>query len=67
MLNRIIFYSMERYAGRLTVLYVFLFRAVAGDAGGPKASIMGDDSVRLAHMLNTADHIVSLKLPQKFY
>lgn len=47
---------MKRYAGRLTVLYVFLFRAVGGDAGGPRASIMGDDSVQLAFMLNTADH-----------
>lgn len=59
---------MKRYTGRLSVLYAFI-RSVAGDAGGPRAfNICGDDSVRLASMLNTADLSleVALKLPQKF-
>lgn len=57
---------MKRYTGRSSVLCPFI-RAVAGDAGGPKASIIcGDDSVRLAYMLNTADLRLSrIKTPAK--
>ncbi len=43
---------MKRYTGILGVLCSF----IRADAGGPKASIIrGDDSVRLASMLNTDD------------
>lgn len=57
---------MKRYTGRVSVLYAFI-RAVSGDAGGPKASIIyEDDSVRLASMLNTADLRLSrIKTPAK--
>lgn len=46
---------VTRFNGLLTALRVFS-RTFAGDAGGPKASVIcGDDSVQLAEMLNTPD------------
>lgn len=58
---------MTRINGLLILLSVFS-RTFAGDAGGPKASIIcGDDSVQLAEMLNTPDHTNGslLKTPAK--